>query len=303
MNRLISKQCLLYIAFSLLSLGHLIAQAPVAPSLSELNQPFDEGDKKTFSHPPKVFYPETWFHYIGGNVSIKGITADLEAIADAGFSGIHLFHGQFGGPWPGVDPQIACLSPLWDGMVKHTAEECRRLGLRFTMQNCPGWAMAGGPWIKPSNAMRHLAWSRTDIEGNSDEIMQKLPLPQPSEEDWRDYEDLMVIAFPTPVDDDGKPLIPASFKSNKEAAWEHLWQGKSENPIQLTATTAENPYWIEVEFPENEIIRTLELPSSNEMNHPWCFEPDMRVKLEAYLPDGTTRGSSEHRPSPEQYTR
>lgn len=59
MNRLISKQCLLYIAFSLLSLGHLIAQAPVAPSLSELNQPFDEGDKKTFSHPPKVFYPET----------------------------------------------------------------------------------------------------------------------------------------------------------------------------------------------------------------------------------------------------
>ena len=86
MNRLISKQYLLYIAFSLLSLGHLIAQAPVAPSLSELNQPFDEGDKKTFSHPPKVFYPETWFHYIGGNVSIKGITADLEAIADAGFN-------------------------------------------------------------------------------------------------------------------------------------------------------------------------------------------------------------------------
>lgn len=265
------------------------AQVPVVPSDKELYSPFENADANKFKSPPKVFYPETWFHYIGGNVSIKGITADLEAIADAGFSGIHLFHGQFGGPWPGVDPQIACLSPLWDGMVKHTAEECRRLGLRFTMQNCPGWAMAGGPWIKPSNAMRHLAWSRTDIEGNSDEIMQKLPLPQPSEEDWRDYEDLMVIAFPTPVDDDGKPLIPASFKSNKEAAWEHLWQGKSENPIQLTATTAENPYWIEVEFPENEIIRTLELPSSNEMNHPWCFEPDMRVKLEAYLPDGTTR--------------
>ena len=178
------------------------AQVPVVPSDKELYSPFENADANKFKSPPKVFYPETWFHYIGGNVSIKGITADLEAIADAGFSGIHLFHGQFGGPWPGVDPQIACLSPLWDGMVKHTAEECRRLGLRFTMQNCPGWAMAGGPWIKPSNAMRHLAWSRTDIEGNSDEIMQKLPLPQPSEEDWRDYEDLMVVAFPTPVDDD-----------------------------------------------------------------------------------------------------
>ena len=131
------------------------------------------------NHRPKSSTPKPGSTTSGGNVSIKGITADLEAIADAGFSGIHLFHGQFGGPWPGVDPQIACLSPLWDGMVKHTAEECRRLGLRFTMQNCPGWAMAGGPWIKPSNAMRHLAWSRTDIEGNSDEIMQKLPLPSP----------------------------------------------------------------------------------------------------------------------------
>ena len=49
-----------------------------------------------------MFYPETWFHYIGGDVSLEGITKDLEAIADAGFSGIRLFHGQFAafGPEP-----------------------------------------------------------------------------------------------------------------------------------------------------------------------------------------------------------
>jgi hypothetical protein len=107
-----------------------------------------------FAEPPHDSRPETWFHLIGGNVAKPGLTADLEAVAGAGLSGIQLFHGQFGGPWPGVTPQIACLSPSWDDMITHTADECRRLGLSFTMQNCPGWAMSGGPWIKPENAMR-----------------------------------------------------------------------------------------------------------------------------------------------------
>ena len=102
-----------------------------------------------FRTPPKESRPETWFHFIGGNVAKPGITADLEAINGAGISGVQLFHGQFGGPWPGVSPQITCLSKPWDGLVGFVADECQRLGLRFTMQNCPGWAMSGGPWIKP----------------------------------------------------------------------------------------------------------------------------------------------------------
>lgn len=263
------------------------AQVPIVPSNEELYSPFGDTDADKFRSPSKVFYPETWFHYIGGNVSIEGITTDLEAISNAGFSGVHLFHGQFGGPWPGVDPQIACLSPLWDGMVKHTAEECRRLGLRFTMQNCPGWAMAGGPWIKPENAMRHLVWSRTDLTGEAGKTTKQLPVPQPTEEDWRDYKDLMVIAFPTPKDDDGEPLKPASFKSNKEGQWEDYLLGKAEQPMRLTSTTAEKPYWIEVEFDKDVVVRTLEFPSANEANHPWCFEPGIHVKLEACMPDGT----------------
>ena len=58
-------------------------------------------NEETFKNPDRIYYPETWFHFIGGNVSKDGITADLEAISEAGFSGVHLFHGQFGGEWPG----------------------------------------------------------------------------------------------------------------------------------------------------------------------------------------------------------
>lgn len=38
-------------------------------------------NENTFRKPDKTYYPETWFHFIGGNVSKEGITADLEAIA------------------------------------------------------------------------------------------------------------------------------------------------------------------------------------------------------------------------------
>ena len=46
-------------------------------------------DLESFKNPPKDNYPETWFHFI--IVSEDGITADLEAIAAAGFSGVQIF--------------------------------------------------------------------------------------------------------------------------------------------------------------------------------------------------------------------
>ena len=114
--------------------------------------------KSGFQSPPHNMRPETWFHLIGGNVSKPGLTTDLEAVAGAGISGIQLFHGR-GGKWPEVSPQITCLSPSWDEMITHVGKETQRLGLNFTMQNCPGWAMSGGPWITPDKTMRHLVWS------------------------------------------------------------------------------------------------------------------------------------------------
>ena len=258
---------------------------PVIPSSKELNRSFGKHDEKAFHSPSKVFYPQTWFHFIGGNVSHEGITADLEAIAGAGISGIQLFHGQFGGPWPGVTEQITCLSDKWDEAIKHAAEECRRLGLRFTMQNCPGWAMSGGPWIEPSNAMRHLVWSRTDVNGGKVDVI--LEQPRPNKEPWRDYKDITVLAFPTPLDNDEKPLKPAAVKSNRqELPWADCLAGKPEGKISLSPVTEENPNWIEVTFPEATIIRTVEFSSINGFNHARCFEPGVKVTFQAISPEG-----------------
>ena len=257
------------------------------PSERELNRSFGRHDEAAFLAPPKVYYPETWFHYIGGNVAAGGITADLEAIAHAGFSGVQLFHGHFGEPWPGVTPQIAILSDLWDDAVRHTALEARRLGLRFTKHNCPGWATAGGPWIEPSNAMRHLVFSRTDIETGT--INATLPVPQPNREQWRDYRDVAVLAFPTPLDDTGEQLMPLSVDSNRpDLPWHDMLSGNPRTRFTLAPAPKGEPYWLEVTFPEIATVRTVEFSSIRGFNHGWSFEPGVTVTVEAVLPDGTT---------------
>ena len=264
-------------------------QTPAVPSAKELSRPFGKHDKAIFQSPPMVYHPQTWFHFIGGNVSFEGITADLEAIAEAGISGVQLFHGQFGGEWPGVTPQITCLSDLWDDAVRHTAEECRRLGLRFTMQNCPGWAMSGGPWIEPANAMRHLVWSRTDIEVGSTNINTPLAQPQPSTEPWRDYKDIAVLAFPTPLDDTGEPLKPQTVNSNRqELPWKDCLAGKPEGRISFSPAPANDPYWVEVTFPDVTVVRTVEFSNIEGFNHAMCYEPGVTVTMLAVLPDGST---------------
>ena len=256
------------------------------PSLKEMQRPFGEQDYHSFVNPNRVHYPETWFHYIGGNVSHEGITADLEAIASAGISGVQLFHGQFGGQWPATTEDIQCMSENWDAAVKHTADECKRLGLRFTMQNCPGWAMSGGPWIKPENAMRTIVYSRTDVTGK--DIQAELPVPQPNKEEWRDYRDITILAFPTPEGDTGKPLELKDVKGNGKHAWKELMTGQKGN-INFPPATKENPNWVEVKFTNPTTLRSIELPCVQGMNHGMSFEPNVHVDAYAILADGSKK--------------
>ena len=257
------------------------------PSLKEMQRPFGKEDYQSFVNPNRVHYPETWFHYIGGNVSHEGITADLEAIASAGISGVQLFHGQFGGQWPATTEDIQCMSENWDAAVRHTAEECKRLGLRFTMQNCPGWAMSGGPWIKPENAMRTIVYSRTDITGK--DIQANLPIPQPNKEEWRDYRDITVLAFPTPEGDTGKPLELKEVKGNGKYAWKELMTGKTNNINFLPVKEADEPNWVEVKFAHPTTLRSIELPCVQGMNHAMSFEPNVHVNAYAILADGSKK--------------
>lgn len=249
------------------------------------NSPFGQQDVVNFKTPPRENYPETWFHYIGGNVSLEGITADLEAISSAGIKGVQFFHGQFGGKWPKVDEEIKCLSPKWEGTIRHTAQEAKRLGLRFTMQNCPGWAMSGGPWIEPKNAMRDLAFSRTDLKASGN-INVKLPIPVIAKEDWRDYTDVAVLAFPTPDSDTGTPISPTKINGESGYDWQQCFSLSKRGKINLPAVKDKNPHWVELEFPKGTTIRTIQFPSVKSFSASYVYLPDVHIKVVAQTEDG-----------------
>lgn len=257
-------------------------------SMKETLRPWGEEDVQGFMSPDRVYYPETWFHFIGGNVSHEGITADLEAIASAGIAGVQLFHGQFGGEsskqWPATTDSIACLSANWDAAVKHASAEAKRLGLRFSMQNCPGWAMAGGPWIKPENAMRNIIYSRTDVKGK--DIQTKLPMPEPSKEEWRDYQDIAVLAFPTLEGDTGKPLDFSQVKGDGKYPWHELFIGRNDYVTFPPAKEGE-PHWVEVKFTEPTTVRSVELPIVQRINNQMVYEPNLHITAYALMADGS----------------
>lgn len=254
----------------------------VVPSAQILNREFGSHDRAQFLKPDKVFYPETWFHFIGGNVSYEGITADLEAIAQAGISGVHFFHGQQGGKWPATGEDIECMSEKWEDAVKFVAEESKRLGLRFTVQNCPGWAMSGGPWIKPENAMRILVSSSQVVNG-SEKIAASLAQPQPSGEEWRDYRDIAVLAFPTPAG--GVVACPTPTKVVGSGSYD--WQRPVAKNQNITLSPAlDKTNWVELTYDKPTVIRTLQLSSVQGFNHNMCYDPDVTIRLYAYMADG-----------------
>lgn len=246
------------------------------PDSALLHRPFGKADQKMFLHPDRIFYPETWFHFVNGNVSREGITRDLEAIAESGIQGIQLFHGRMSDDvWPGTEEPIECLTPKWEDLVRHTATEAHRLGMRFSLQTCPGWAMSGGPWITPEQAMRHLVYTRTDVEGG-EEVDVNLPID--AKEDWRDWRDICVLAFPTPQGDTGQYCEVEEVQADDhQQEWERLL--KEGKDFVMPPTQPGKPYRFTVKLKGSERARSVEFNPINDFNHPFSVQPDIHVRI------------------------
>ena len=249
---------------------------PAVPDSAVLHRKFGKADEKMFQHPDRIFYPETWFHFVNGNVSREGITRDLEAIAQSGIQGIQLFHGRMNDAvWPGTEEPIYCLTPKWEDLVRHTATEAHRLGMRFSLQTCPGWAMSGGPWIAPEQAMRHLAYTRTDVEGSR---VVDMTLPTDAKEDWRDWRDICVLAFPTPKGDTGQYMeVEEVTADDHQQEWERLL--KEGKDFVMPPTQPGKPYRFRVKLNGTERPRSVEFNPIDHFNHDFCVQPDIHVRI------------------------
>ncbi|MFN3420150.1 MAG: glycosyl hydrolase [Armatimonadota bacterium] len=146
--------------------------------------------QRAFRQPPSSAKPHTWWHWVNGNVTKEGITADLESLAKAGIGGVQLFNVDVGVP----NGPVKFFSREWFDLFRHAVQEAGRLGLEFCVHNCAGWSSSGGPWVKPEHAMQMVVTSQIQVKGPT-KFANKLPQPKTRAGYYRD---IAVLAFPTP---------------------------------------------------------------------------------------------------------
>lgn len=158
--------------------------------------------------PPAGFGPGVYWYFMDGNMSKEGITKDLEAMKRAGIEYAIFLEVNVGIPRGKVD----FMSNEWLEYFKYIVLESERIGIKIILGIGPGWAGSGGPWVKGEESMRHLVASSVSVKGIGSAQEIKLPIPEPKrpyfgtgnftpamKEEWnRYYEDVTVLAFPTP---------------------------------------------------------------------------------------------------------
>lgn len=160
-----------------------------------------------FRHPPESARPWVYWFVMDGNLSRQGITADFEALEQAGIGGVMMMEVDVGIP----RGPVKFMSAEWRALFKHAVAEASRLGLEITLNAGPGWTGSGGPWVSPEQSMQHLLGSAVEVTGpkHFDEVLprpQRRPaffgdgaLPPELEKAKNEfYRDEVVLAFPTP---------------------------------------------------------------------------------------------------------
>ena len=225
-----------------------------------------------FSRPPAEARPLTWWHWLDGNVTRDGITADWEAIQRAGLGGAYLFNCGIGMP-PG---DVRFLQPKWLEMMDHTLREAQRLGLKFGVHNCDGFSQSGGPWITAETSMKELTWTARDVQGPAacDAVLE---VP-PSKQEF--YRDIAVVAFPLPQ---GDRLSGAGLRGTLEPdELAKLTDGSPQTSAVFPASAGNEQNVVEFEFAEPQTVRSIVV--RNASPHRW--EEDFPLRLEASA-DGT----------------
>jgi len=213
----------------------------------------DTDDKTTskleqdFLQPPSPVYPQTFWFWMNGNVTKEGITKDLEAMKEVGVGGVFNFDVGTGIPKGPVE----YLSNEWLALKKYALSETERLGLEFSMHNCPGWSASGGPWITPELAMKQVTWSEAYVAGGTS-IKRILPKP-PNRLNY--YNDIAVLAFPSLKNESLLQTIKGST-GNGSVSIEKL-TGQDPEGIIVSPFANEQKAYLQFEFQQPYLARSI----------------------------------------------
>src|SRR5581483_1643017 len=235
-----------------------------------------------FKNPPDSAKPRAWWHWLNGNITKEGITADLEWMKRVGIAGMQMFDGNLATP-VFVDKRLVWMTPEWKEAFHHAGAEAARLGLEMAMAASGGWSETAGPWVKPEEAMKKVVWSETLVEGprNFSGVLAHPPtnngkfqnmgmppefnLPTPTDlpgakpqppappprPDPTFYADSKVIAYRLPEGEVRMAdLHPKVTTNAPDVDTSLLTDGDVSKPVALQLRDGESEVWVQFEFPQ-----------------------------------------------------
>jgi hypothetical protein len=211
--------------------------------------------ESVFRNPPEAARPWVFWYWMNGAVTPAGITADLEAMKEAGIGGAYLMPIKDVENPPAISPPARQLSPQWWAMVKHSMQEADRLGLKLAMHVSDGFALAGGPWITPELSMQHVVSAQTQVTGGK---KLSLLLPQPPRVQGY-YRDVAVYAYPTP---NGSGISTAAVKPTITSSLTGENLDLIATPGNKKGFKTSEPGWIQYAFDQPFTCRSLRIRSN-----------------------------------------
>jgi hypothetical protein len=238
-------------------------------------QPAGDWLLRGFQNPPDSAKPRVWWHWMSGNVTKEGITADLEWMKRSGIAGFQNFDAGLNTPQI-VDKRLVFMTPEWKDAFKHATTLADKLGLEMAIAGSPGWSESGGPWVTPKQAMKKYVWSETRVAGGKP-FTGALPKPPSTTGGYQNqvggrggfggqgenpaptpefYADAAVVAYRAPDGDRPtgamQPKVTASGGAFDVAA---LTDGDVAKATLLPAAPANERAWIQYEFPQAQTVR------------------------------------------------
>jgi hypothetical protein len=177
-----------------------------------------------FQNPPEETKPWCYWYWYKSDITLEGITKDLEAMKKAGIRLAMIGNIDYGSLPSG---NVKMFTPEWKAATKHAMAEGARLGVDIYMFNSPGWSQSGGPWIKPEQSMRRVIWNEVPAKGGPFSAKVR-NAPQ----------DIAVLAVPRKKSVSVPGVIPPGQKdavSFSKSSW--LWHPSEDGATNASAGT------------------------------------------------------------------
>lgn len=195
--------------------------------------------------------PWVYWYWMQSAYSKEGITADLEAMKQAGIGGAYLMTIKGPANPPLMDPPVLQLSKEFWNLVHWALTEADRLGVKIAFHPADGFAVAGGPWITPENSMQKLVWADTYVNGGA-KIQMQLPVPN----HYKDYyKDIAVFAIPVKESFvSSKAIQPKITSTIADFDASFLSDSKKDDQFRL-----KEKGWIQYEFDKPFLCKSIQI--------------------------------------------